>query len=69
MARVDFAAKAYQARSPQLISQQCINAFVETSPKEANTQAPVYGTPGLSLFARAGAGPRNGKTRRDIQPA
>ena len=60
MARVDFAAQAYQARSPQLISQQCINAFVETSPKEAKTQAPVYGTPGLSLFARAGAGPING---------
>ena len=55
-----FAAQAYQARSPQLLSQQCINAFVETSPKDAKTQVPIYGTPGLTLFSRQGKGPING---------
>ena len=55
-----FAAQAYQARSPQLLSQECVNAFVETTPKDAKTPVPVYGTPGLSLFARLGKGPVNG---------
>lgn len=54
MAQVQFASQAYQARSPQLIKQQCINAFVETSPKEAKTPVPVYGAPGTSLFSGMG---------------
>ena len=54
MAQVQFASQAYQARSSQLIRQQCINAFVETSPKDAKTPVPVYGTPGLSLFSGMG---------------
>ena len=54
MAQLQFAAQAYQARSPQLLKQQCINAFVETSPKEAKTPVPVYGSPGTSLFAGMG---------------
>jgi hypothetical protein len=57
MAQLQFAANAYQARSPQLLSQQCINAFVETSPKDAKTQVPIYGTPGLTEFSRQGSGP------------
>src|SRR5580700_2677883 len=57
---LQFAAQAYQARSPQLLSQQCINAFVETTPKEGKTQVPIYGTPGLTLFSRQGSGPING---------
>lgn len=52
--QVQFAGQAYQARSPQLISQQCINAFLETTPKDAKTPVPVYGTPGLTLFSRMG---------------
>ena len=55
--QLQFASQAYQARSPQLISQQCINAFVETAPKEAKTQVPVFGTPGLTLFSRMGTSP------------
>jgi hypothetical protein len=55
-----FAAAAYQARSTQLLAQQCINAFVETTPKDAKTPVPIYGTPGLSVFIRAGNGPING---------
>lgn len=57
---MQFAAQAYQARSQQLLNQQCINAFVEPTPKEGKTQAPVYGIPGLSLFARMGNGPMQG---------
>jgi hypothetical protein len=60
MAELQFAGQAYQARSTQLIAQQCINAFVETSPKEAKSQVPIYGTPGLSVFARCGKGPVQG---------
>lgn len=55
--QLQFAAQAYQARSTQLISQQCINAFVEPSPREGKTQLPVYGIPGLALFSRQGNGP------------
>jgi hypothetical protein len=55
-----FAAQAYTARSPQLISQQAINCFVETTPKDAVTAVPVYGTPGLKIFSRVGNGPING---------
>lgn len=57
MAALQFAAQAYQTRSKQLLDQQCINAFVEPTPKEGKTQMPVYGIPGLSLFARFGNGP------------
>lgn len=57
---LQFAAQAYQARSTQLLSQQCINAFVEPTPREGKTQMPVYGIPGLSLFSRQGAGPIHG---------
>lgn len=57
MAEMQFAAQAYQTRSTQLLSQQCINAFVEPTPKEGKTTMPVYGIPGLSLFARMGNGP------------
>ena len=55
--RLSFASQAYQARSTQLISQQCINAFTEPSPKEGKTEVPVYGIPGLTLFSRMGQGP------------
>ena len=55
--QVQWAAQAYQARSTQLLSQQCINAFVETTPKEGKTQVPVYSIPGLTLFSRQGNGP------------
>ena len=57
MADLQFAAQAYQTRSEQLLSQQCINAFVEPTPPEGKTQRPVYGNPGLTLFARLGSGP------------
>lgn len=60
MGEMQFAAQAYQARSAQLIAQQCINAFVETAPKEAKTQLAIFGTPGLSVFSRMGKGPING---------
>jgi hypothetical protein len=52
-----FAAQAWTGRSPQLLNQEAINAFVEPTPKEGKTQLPVYGTPGLSLFSRMGNGP------------
>lgn len=55
-----FAAHAYQARATQLLAQQCINAFVEISPKEAKTQVPIFGIPGLKKFSRLGRGPING---------
>ncbi len=57
---LQFAAQAYKARAPQSLDLVCINAFVETAPKEATSQVPVYCTPGLSIFAQCGNGPING---------
>jgi hypothetical protein len=57
MAELQFAAQAYTTRSTQLLSQDCINAFVEPTPREGKTTMPVYGTPGLTLFSRQGNGP------------
>ena len=57
MPQLQFASQAYQARSQQLLSQQAINCFTEPTPKEAKTQTPLYGIPGLSLFSRMGNGP------------
>jgi hypothetical protein len=57
MGEVQFAAQAYTARSTQLLSQDCVNAFVEPTPREGKTVSPVYGTPGLTLFSRMGNGP------------
>lgn len=54
---LQFATQAYQSRSTQLLSQQCINAFVEPTPKEGKTVVPFFGTPGLTLFSRMGDGP------------
>jgi hypothetical protein len=54
---VAWASQAYQARSPQLLSQQAINCFTEPTPKEGKTTTPLYGIPGLSLFSRMGNGP------------
>lgn len=67
MAELQFAAQAYTARSVQLLSQQCINAFVEPTPREGKTTSPVYGTPGLSLFSRFGPGPIDGLHVFDTQ--
>ena len=60
MPQITFATQAFQARSTQLLQQQAINCFVEPTPKEGKTQAPVYGIPGLSLFSRMGNGPIQG---------
>lgn len=57
MPEIQFASQAYQTRAAQLLAQQCINAFVEPTPKEGKTQLPVYGIPGLTLFSRQGGGP------------
>ena len=45
MAELQFAGQSYEARAAQLLAQQCINAFVETTPQVAKTQVPIYGTP------------------------
>lgn len=60
MPQIQFAAQSYQARSAQLLAQQCINAFVETAPEGSKSKVPIYGTPGLTIFARVGGGPVNG---------
>lgn len=57
MAVLQFACQAYQSQSLPLDAQQCINMFVERSPKDAKTQAPVFGCPGLYQFASCGTGP------------
>lgn len=51
MPLVQFATQAYKARSTQLIGQEAINCFVETSPQDARTPVPVYGAAGLRAFS------------------
>lgn len=67
MAELQFAAQAYTTRAVQLLNQQCVNAFVEPTPREGKTQMPVYGIPGLTLFARFGPGPIRGLHVFDTQ--
>jgi hypothetical protein len=60
VAKLNFAAQAYQARSLPVQAQQCINMFVELSPPEAKDEVPIYMAPGLSVWSRLGKGPING---------
>lgn len=60
MAQVQFAAQSYQSRSLPLDGQRCINMFVEMSPPDAKTHAPVFGCSGLIQFATVGGGPIRG---------
>jgi hypothetical protein len=57
VAELQFAAQAYTTRAKQLLSQVCVNAFVEPTPREGKTSSPVYGSAGLTLFSRQGNGP------------
>ena len=57
MAAVQFACQAYQSHALQLDAQQCINMYVEKSPKDAKSQVPVFGSAGLNNFATCFAGP------------
>ncbi len=57
MAKIQFAAQSYQARSLPVDAQRCVNMFVERSPPDAKTQVPVYMAPGLTTFSGVGNGP------------
>ncbi len=49
-----FAAQSYTAHSEPLDSQRCVNFYPETAPKDAKSQIPVYGCPGIVGFATCG---------------
>lgn len=51
-----FIGPAYQARSSNLNTQQCINLYPEVEPSGKSVTA-LYGTPGTRFFGTAGAGP------------
>jgi hypothetical protein len=55
--QLNFATQAYQSRSLPVSAQQCINMYAVAAPKDAKAEIPVYGCPGLTLFATCGAGP------------
>lgn len=55
--RPPFAVTSYPARSPTVSAQRVINAYPEIQPEDAKAKLVLYGTPGASLFATAGAGP------------
>jgi hypothetical protein len=60
MGPVYFATQSYQSPSLPLSAQRCVNCYMEAEPPDAKTQMPLFGSPGLTLFATCGAGPIRG---------
>ena len=57
MMQIQFAAQSYTSASTPLDAQRCLNFYVEQSPPDAKTKAPVFGCPGMTQFSDCGAGP------------
>lgn len=55
--RPPFAVQSSAARSSTVSAQRIINAYPEIQPDDAKSKLVLYGTPGATLFATAGAGP------------
>lgn len=51
MAEVLFCQQSYSSRSLPLAAMRMVNAFVERQPQGAKSQTPVFGAPGLTLWA------------------
>jgi hypothetical protein len=58
--QIQFATQSYRSQSLPLSAQRCVNLYAEMQPKDAKSQVAVFGTPGLSEFARCGTGPIRG---------
>jgi hypothetical protein len=65
MPRVKFAVQSYESRSLPLSAQKLVNFYAEAAPEDAHTQAALFGTPGLKLFATVGVGPIRGMIEMD----
>lgn len=58
---VNFGTQSYKHDAGQLSSQRLINAYPQIQPNDAKARIAVFGAPGITEFATAGAGPfRNG---------
>lgn len=68
MPPVLFTTESDVSRAPQLSNQRAINCFVERQAPTAKGNAPLFGAPGLSLFASLGGGPVRGATLMGATP-
>lgn len=55
-----FVGGTYQSMSPFLSREECINLYLESLPANGATQAALFGTPGLKLFANIPDSPSQG---------
>jgi len=56
-----FAVESAESRSPPLNSERLVNFFTERQSQGAKSQTPLFGVPGLTLYATAGSGPIRGE--------
>lgn len=57
---IQFATNSYQAQSPTVSEERCVNMYVEHEPPDAKTPVPVFNCPGISSFADTGYSPVRG---------
>lgn len=57
---IPFATSSYRHDSLPISAQRALNLYAERQPPNAKTQVSVHGSPGITLFATAGAGPVRG---------
>lgn len=60
MVQILLATGSEQSRSLPLDAQRCINFFTEHQPDDAKSQVPLFGRPGMEIFATLGDGPARG---------
>lgn len=60
MTTIPLAIQAYQSQSLDHSAQRVVNFYAETSPKNAKSFVPIFGTPGIKSFATPGNGPIRG---------
>jgi len=54
---IQFASQSYQARSPNVSAERCVNLYLEANPTSAKSPTVLYGTPGLKRWTTIGDGP------------
>lgn len=57
---IQFATGSYRSSALPLAAQRVVNMYAEKQPPDAKTPIPLFGCPGLVLFASVGAGPIRG---------
>lgn len=58
--RINFASNSYRSDALSVSAQRLVNGYVEYQPRDAKSQAPIFGCPGIDTFATVGIGPIRG---------